>query len=190
MNGNKWNKAIKLCVALAKATSMLENIHVTISFRSTYNKLPYIMIAYDSSVDKFEKIKNLFPYLKSEGTTPEGLCYEALLSRLPENNSETNSYFINISDGEPFFMTKIDKVDIHYSDEPAAAHTRSQVKKIRNAGYNVISYFISEYNDPGSKTSNIFRKMYGDDSNFINTDSMNQILNTLNKKMLDAVDIS
>ena len=63
MGGKKWNRTIKLCVALAKATSMIDNVDLTISFRTTMGNNPYIVVAYDSKVDKFSKIKNMFKNL-------------------------------------------------------------------------------------------------------------------------------
>ena len=49
---------------------MIENLDVVVSFRSTHNSnryhrgaditLPLVLIAYDSRVDKFSKVKNMF----------------------------------------------------------------------------------------------------------------------------------
>lgn len=188
MSGSKWNRTIKLCTALAKAVSMLDNVYLTISFRSTINQNPYILIAYNSKVDKFSKIRNLFPYLRTCGTTPEGLCYEALMKYLPSYSNDTNSYFVNISDGEPFFFLNNQNVSINYSGMDAANHTRNQVKKIKSANYNVISYFVSESN-PTTDVRDRFKIMYGDDAKFINIESLNQIVGTLNKKMMESLDI-
>ena len=189
MSGTKWDWAIKLCVAIAKAATMLDNINLTISFRTTTNRHPYILVAYDSKVDKFSKIRNLFPYLSAVGTTPEGLCFEAIMKYLPVADDSTNSYFVNMSDGEPYFSTSIDNQHvIHYGNEEAAKHTQNQVKKIRNNGYNVISYFINDgYINPNSK--DMFKIMYGADANYINVENFVQIANTLNKKMMESLDI-
>lgn len=191
MIGEKWHKTVKLCVALAKAASMLNNIHITISFRSTINqKTPYILIAYDSQKDKFDKVKNLFQYLCAAGTTPEGLCFECLMKYLPKNDSQKQSYFLNISDGEPAFKTTINKIEVLYSGISAAQHTQSQVKKIKNSGYEVLSYFIEESAYLKNKTLHEnFKIMYGVDSHFIDVQSTNQIVNTLNKKFMQTLDI-
>lgn len=186
----KWSKTIKLVTAFAKAASILENIRVTISFRTTFDKMPYVVIAYDSNVDKFSKIKNLFAYLNPNGNTPEGLCYEAILKSLPKADNETECYFINFSDGEPCFHFDIktnNMFTINYSGEKAAHHTKKQVNKIRKNGYNIISYFITGvYNS--ERSSSLFRTMYGNDSNFINVNSLNQIVKTLNDKLLNSVE--
>jgi len=56
-------------VAICKATSMIQNVDVVVSIRSTHDTggrsrhsgdVPLILIAYDSRVDKFTKVKNLF----------------------------------------------------------------------------------------------------------------------------------
>ena len=188
MRGKKWNRTIKLCVALAKATSMIDNVDVTISFRTSCSYNPYIAIAYDSRVDKFSKIKNLFAYLAPVNTTPEGLCFEALMRYLPKASTNTNSYFVNISDGEPAFIYNAPGgAYFNYHGEDGCNHTRKQVNKIRESGYNVISYFVSEYENNLYRDN--FKKMYGKDSNFINVENLNQIVTTINTKMMDAIDI-
>ena len=188
MRGKKWNRTIKLCVALAKATSMIDNVDVTISFRTSCSYNPYIAIAYDSRVDKFSKIKNLFAYLAPVNTTPEGLCFEALMRYLPKASTNTNSYFVNISDGEPAFIYHTPQgAYFNYHGEEGCNHTRKQVNKIRESGYNVISYFVSEYENNLYRDN--FKKMYGKDSNFINVENLNQIVSTINSKMMDAIDI-
>jgi len=66
MSGKKWTDTMTMTVAICKATSMVDNIHVTVSFRSTKDAsgimMPYIVLAYDSKVDKFSKVKNLFGF--------------------------------------------------------------------------------------------------------------------------------
>jgi len=192
MRGKKWNRTIKLCVALAKATSMIDNVDLTISFRTTMSYNPYIVIAYNSKVDKFSKIKNLFSYLISVNTTPEGLCFEALMKFLPKADTNTNSYFVNISDGEPCFYYNDSSAGIAFSyrDKSACEHTRTQVRKIKESGYNIISYFVSDYDSFGMEVlRQNFKTMYGNDAHFINVENLNQIVKTVNCKMMDAIDI-
>ena len=54
-------------------------------------------------VDKFRKIENLWPNLYAGGTTPEGLCYEAIMKDFVPSTSNRDSYFLNFSDGMPMF---------------------------------------------------------------------------------------
>ena len=49
-------------VALCKAVDMIQNLSIQITFRTTTNNNPYIVMAYDSKIDKFSKIKQMFPY--------------------------------------------------------------------------------------------------------------------------------
>jgi len=191
MRGSKWNKTMLLCTSIAKAASMLENIRVTISFRSTMDKMPYVVMAYDSNKDKIVKIKNLFAFIHPDGLTPEGLSFEAIMKEMPEGGADMDSYFINISDGEPCFSFNGESVQtpVAYSGADAASHTRKQVNKIRSMNYRVISYFISENNTVPPQSANMFKTMYGKDGVFINVENINQIVNTLNKKMLESVDV-
>jgi hypothetical protein len=192
MRGQKWNRTIKLCVALAKATSMIDNVDLTISFRTTMSYNPYIVVAYNSKVDKFSKIKNLFSYLIPVNTTPEGLCFEALMKFLPKADNNTNSYFVNISDGEPcfYYNNTSSGIAFSYRDKSACEHTRTQVRKIKESGYNIISYFVSDYDSFGMEVlRQNFKTMYGSDSHFINVENLNQIVKTVNGKMMEAIDI-
>ena len=192
MGGPKWNRTIKLCVALAKATSMIDNVDLTISFRTTMSYNPYIVVAYNSKVDKFSKIKNLFSYLIPVNTTPEGLCFEALMKFLPKADNNTNSYFVNISDGEPcfYYNNTSSGIAFSYRDKSACEHTRTQVRKIKESGYNIISYFVSDYDSFGMELlRQNFKTMYGSDSHFINVENLNQIVKTVNGKMMEAIDI-
>jgi hypothetical protein len=183
MNGNKWNNTQTAAVAIAKAASMTENIDVVISYRGVYynrhnwsSVQPLMLIAYDSRKDKFSKIQQLFKYIQSDGTTPEGLCYEAVLNEITKTSNGTDTYLINFSDGFPGF----DNTQINYGGVAARQHTADQIKKIKKAGVNVLSYFISDWGD--GYGSDGFREMYGKDSEFIDVKSVAQLAKTLNKK--------
>src|SRR5210317_330831 len=183
MSGKKWTSTQTAAVAIAKAASMTENIDVVISYRGVYyspgnwsNVQPLMLIAYDSRKDKFSKIKQLFKYIQYDGTTPEGLCYEAILKEITKTKNGTDSYLINFSDGYPGF----DNSEISYGGTAARNHTAAQVKKMKQAGVNVLSYFVSDYD--ASYGSDGFRQMYGKDAEFIDTNNMNQLAKTLNKK--------
>lgn len=184
MRGTKWLNSIKLCTTIAKAASMLENVNVSISFRTVTHNMPYTVIGYDSTKDSFSKVKNLFGYLNPAETTPEGLAFESIMSYLPKVDGDTNGYFINISDGEPCFNFKLDDSTIvAYTGVKACIHTRKQVKKILASGYKVLSYFVSEYEIETNKIN--FKVMYGEDSRFINVHNINSIADTLNGKLLE-----
>ena len=181
MGGDKWYNTQTAAVAIAKAASMTDNMNVVISYRGIYYNSgqgcqPLMMIAYDSRKDKFQKIQNLFKYISPNGTTPEGLCFEAILKELVKTKNGTESYLINFSDGWPGFDNK----EISYNGQYAVDHTAEQVKKVRQAGVGVLSYFISDGYYGSSKS--YFEQMYGKDSEFINVDNMTQLAKTLNKK--------
>ena len=182
MNGDKWYNTQTAAVAIAKAASMTENMNVVISYRGIYYNResrqcqPLMLVAYDSRKDKFSKIQNLFKYISPSGTTPEGLCFEAILKELTKTKNGEESYLINFSDGWPGF----DNREISYSGQYAVDHTAEQVKKIRQSGVSVLSYFISDGYFGNSK--NQFEKMYGKDSEFIDVNNVTQLAKTLNKK--------
>lgn len=187
---NKWRKTMTSLVAIAKAASMINNVDVSISFRSGiyFNKNfitansenPYIVMAYDSRKDKFNKIVNLFPMLFPSGSTPEGLAFQAISEHIPAGRYDMDSYFVNLSDGEPAF-------GLGYMGEPAVNHTKKQVCKIRENGVSIISYFIESYDGANTRIDNNirqFRNMYGRDAKFIDVQNITQIAYTLNKMFL------
>lgn len=199
MSGNKWNKTMTAIVAICKATSMVNNIHTTVSFRTTQvsgqTQLPYIILAYDSNIDKFNKIRTLFPYLIPNGGTPEGLAFSAIMSLFEGiTPDEEDRYFLNLSDGEPYFVLVSSETGIvvDYSDETGISHTKSQVDKIRRRGIEILSYFIEDdYNNQkstkkvikikdDSPSRNAFRKMYGKNSKFIDVNSVVDLAKTIN----------
>jgi len=102
------------------------------------------MVVFDSRKDKLVKVRNLFPALDVDGTTPEGLCFEAIEKDLIPGNSNQDSYFINYSDGQPYYGNK----EIAYCGEIAERHTAKMVNNMRAKGINVLSYFIGgKYDD-------------------------------------------
>jgi hypothetical protein len=183
MSGNKWLNSQKATVAIAKAASMVGNLDVVISYRSTEeigNKnTPAIFIAYDSRKDKITKIQSLFKHITCPGITPEGLCFEAIQKEIVDGSGDMDSYFINFSDGEPYFENK----DIMYWGESATKHTKQQVDNMKLRGIKVLSYFIgSGY---GSSIKN-FKQMYGRDAEFIDTTQVVPLAKTLNKMFATA----
>ena len=180
MGGRKWHDTIVNAIALAKATSMISNLEMQISFRYSDNELPVIVIAYDSRKDSYQKVKSIFPFLRECGTTPEGLTFEAIQKMIIPSSTDMDSFFINISDGEPTFGNK----SIQYGGMPACEHTKREVNKIKANGIGVLSYFVSDndYYSEGSKIK--FKKMYGADARFIDINSIGEVTNTLNKMFL------
>ena len=190
MSGKKWNKAMTSAVAMIKACDMAGNIDVVVTTRTTnYNRggsgqgTPMIMVAYDSRVDKLIKVKNLFPALDVDGTTPEGLCFEAIEKDLIPGNSNQDSYFINFSDGQPYYSNS----EMHYSGDRAEKHTKKMCDGMRAKGISVLSYFISNYDlSDDDYDVQAFKRMYGKDAEFVNTTNMMDVAKTMNKKFLEV----
>ncbi len=205
MNGEKWTRTMIAVVAICKATSMIDNIHVTVSFRSTQvsneTPLPYVIIAYDSAIDKFSKIKQLFPYLIPSGGTPEGLAFDAIMNLFNSPcSTEQDRYFLNLSDGEPYYILEVPntKLIINYQNELGTSHTKSQVDKIRRNGIEILSYFIEDESHTADILSPMpvvktryqllrdnFYKMYGKDAKFIQVSEITGLAKTLNQLFLD-----
>jgi hypothetical protein len=179
MGGTKWRKTMTNVVALAKAVDMISNLEIQISFRTTSGELPYIVVAYDSRVDKFIKVKTLFQYLQPGGTTPEGLAFEGVMKQMVGSTSDVDSYFLNISDGEPYFHGR----GYSYQGYYASKHTRKMVDKIEAMGIKVLSYFVSDYSgdvDASSGSGKVFKDCYGKAASYINVTNVNEVTRTMN----------
>jgi hypothetical protein len=179
MGGTKWRKTMTNVVALAKAVDMISNLEIQISFRTTSGELPYIVVAYDSRVDKFIKVKTLFQYLQPGGTTPEGLAFEGVMKQMVGSTTDVDSYFLNISDGEPYFHGR----GYSYQGYYASKHTRKMVDKIESMGIKVLSYFVSDYSgdvDASSGSGKVFKDCYGKAASYINVTNVNEVTRTMN----------
>jgi hypothetical protein len=186
MSGQKWNKAMTSAVAMIKAADMCGNIDVVVTIRTTHasshnrsTDVPLIMVCYDSRTDKLTKVRSLFGALDVSGTTPEGLCFESIMDDLIPGTTEQDSYFINYSDGQPYYGNK----EIHYSGHTAEVHTKKMVNQMRAKGIKVLSYFIGgDYSyDSDNKA---FTNMYGADSEFVNVTNVVDVARTMNKRFL------
>ena len=190
MNGEKWENAMTSVVAICKAASMIQNVDVVVSIRTTQESgnyrsrntesYPCILLAYDSRVDKFDKVRRLFPHIGVAGTTPEGLCFEAIMDEIVPTTNDRDSYFLNFSDGMPMFSNS----DLHYYNDEAINHTKKMVNEIRSRGIKVLSYFIGGSYERES-TSVDFKTMYGSDAEFVDVTSVMSVSKTMNKKFLE-----
>ena len=191
MSGSKWTNAMTSVVAICKAASMIQNVDVVVSIRSTHevggyrnrhsSTVPLMLIAYDSRVDKFSKVKNLFPHITVSGTTPEGLCFEAVMDEIVPTSKDRDSYFLNFSDGMPMFSTN----DFTYYNDNAVSHTKKMINEMRTRGIKVLSYFIGDGEYRRDETMISFKKMYGKDSEFVDVTSVMSVSKTMNKKFLE-----
>ena len=190
MSGSKWTNAMTSVVAICKAASMIQNVDVVVSIRSTHEMggrrnrssttVPLMMIAYDSRVDKFTKVKNMFSHIGVAGTTPEGLCFESIMDEIVPTSKDRDSYFLNFSDGMPMFSNN--DIDYYYGD--ALRHTKKMVNEMRTRGIKVLSYYIGDSHYEREETMGDFKTMYGKDAEFVDVTSVMSISKTMNKKFL------
>ena len=187
MVGDKWRKTITAATAICKAASMINNLKVSVSIRATSrgNSLPYIAMVYDSTKDSFAKVRNMFPYLVANGSTPEGLCFEAIMDMLRDKEENEDCYFVNFSDGEPCYSYHKNNTYINYSYQNGANHTRKQVNEIRKKGYTVLSYYIGNRNE-NAQSQPHFKMMYGQDARYIDVTNIVSVAKTLNDMFLSS----
>ena len=180
MNGEKWRNTMVNVVAMCKAVDMIPNLQVQVTFRCTQNEKPYIVMAYDSKTEKFSKVKQMFGGLRPNGTTPEGLCFEAIMKSFIPINNDMDSYFLNLSDGQPYYGGR----GFYYSGDSAERHTGKMVKMIESMGIKTLSYFVSDYG-ASSYEKRSFQTMYGKGAKFVDVTNLNQITKTMNQLFLE-----
>jgi hypothetical protein len=187
MSGIKWDQSMKTAVAIAKAASMVASMHVVISVRGTMgnygNQTPLMWVAYDSRKDKFEQFRHNAYALRASGSTPEGLCFQAVMKEIIASANGKEMYFINISDGEPGYSDN----NMQYGGDYANRHTKAQVDKMRANGIKVLSYFVSDSDYGMDRSRQRFREMYGKDAEMIDINNLTQLSMSLNKLFIRNV---
>jgi len=192
MSGSKLKKTITSVVAIVKACEMARNLNVQVSIRSTDSgrggkSLPYICLIHDSRRDSFKQFAKYMSILDCSNTTPEGLCFEAIQKYLIPTDNSVDSYFLNFSDGQPCYNISSKTDCISYNGISAAEHTNKQVKKMRDSGINVLSYFITERSDDRFESSNdwdIFKKSYDKSAKHVNVENVMQVAKSMNELFL------
>ncbi len=192
MGGQKWGKALTVATALSYLADKVPDINVVVMARGG-SDIPTVAVLHDSRKQKFVVARQILELTTACGSTPEALCYEATLNLILDKEKKSDVYFINFSDGEPIFSIKNHSGDDNYyagySGELAINHCRQMMNLYREAGIRILSYFITE-RDAIDHTSSYgsaatFRKMYGQDAEFVNVQNVTMVLKTLQKLLSD-----
>jgi hypothetical protein len=179
MQGKAWHSAMKTAIAIAKAATMTSSMEVVISVRGSVGNDPLMWTIYDSRTMKLAAVKDRLYAVRADGSTPEGLCFEAILKDIVKDARGKDAYFINLSDGEPGFGSN----KYSYSGNVALLHTRNQVNKLRAESINVVSFFITDREDNTWSQYSLkkFQTMYGKDAENINVSSLTHLAKSLNQ---------
>jgi hypothetical protein len=182
MMGEKFRQAMTLAVAIAYAAEKNRKMNCTIAVRDGGSSHAHLAIIYDSKRHKFQRVRDVVPYLSAAGGTPEALCFEAVKEEILKTSKGAKKYFINLSDGEPGHGFEWKGRHYSYGGESAYKHTRRMMQEFRANGIQVMSYYIGH-----SKQEHAgFRKMYGQDAHFIDPANVTSIARTLNKIMVNG----
>lgn len=179
MSGPKWNASMKTAIAIAQAASMVQSLDCVISVRGSVGDTPLMWVVYDSRKDSMATVREKFYAIQSTGSTPEGLCFEAIMSDLIKDSRNRDMYFINISDGAPMFSAHKKGFRFNYRGSTALQHTATQVNNMRKANIAVTSFFVSE-NGEDRYSAPAFKAMYGKDAQFIDVNNLNQLAKSIN----------
>ena len=195
MQGSKFDSAMEFAAMFATASKYIKNIHLVISLRSTFDgsgksgwsrwatqNTPYLMYIFDSKKHNIQHIRNTFPKAKANNLTPEGLCFDGIMKDTIQKSANTEAYFINICDGEPYMKYSSDNGSFDYQGDQARAHSRKQMQRMEQNGIKFITYFIGGRHDFES-----VEKCYGNNSVHLQrADEIGVITKTMNKRLLAA----
>jgi hypothetical protein len=193
MRGSKFDAAMEFAAMFATASKYIKNIHLVISMRSTFDgsgrnswssragqNIPYLMYIFDSKKHNIQYIRTMFPKIRSNNLTPEGLCFDGIMKDTIQKSANTEAYFINICDGEPYMNYVSSSGQFIYSGPQAQNHSKKQMQRMEQNGVKFITYFI------GSKYDfEAVEKCYGKNAVLLQrADEIGKITQSMNKKLL------
>lgn len=190
MRGTRWDNTAKMCMAICKAATYVQNLDVQVSIRVTGdNHTPAAMVVYDSRKNPLKQLIDTLLMFEPGGFTPEGLCFEAMKLKglfIP-GTKEQDSFLLNLSDGEPSGCKG-------YDGDKAWQHTKNIVRELETKlGMGIIGFFMHSHTDkaPGwaltnSASGRIFTGMYGAKNSFdVSAEDALSIARAMNKKFLE-----
>jgi hypothetical protein len=195
MQGSKFDSAMEFAAMFATASKYIKNIHLVISMRSTFDgtgkntwsrfntqNVPYLMYIFDSKKHSIQHIRNTFPKLRANNLTPEGLCFDGIMKDTIQKSSNTEAYFINICDGEPYMIYSAGNGSFDYQGDKARQHSKKQMQRMEQNGIKFITYFIGSRHDFDS-----VEKCYGKNAVHLQrADEIGVITKTMNKRLLSV----
>ena len=193
MQGSKFDSAMEFAAMFATASKYIKNIHLVISLRSTFDgsgktgwsrhnlqNIPYLMYIFDSKKHNIQHVRSLFPKVSANNLTPEGLCFDGIMKDTIQKSANTEAYFINICDGEPYMNYSSGNGSFEYGGAKAQAHSKKQMQRMEQNGVKFITYFIGSRHDFAA-----VEKCYGKNSVLLQrADEIGVITKTMNKKLL------
>ena len=197
MGDGKFDESVKLAAMFATASKLIRNLRVVVTARSTINtnyygnagkkndmnETPYMVYLFDSKLDGISDIRRIFPRLYSTNTTPEGLTFEAIMNDIYKESTNTDAFFINLCDGQPYMSKEIHKGSMfRYTGKAAQDHSRRQVDRMRSHGINVLTYFIG-----GNRDFQDVLDCYKTNCHHLkNAEELNKVVQSMNAELLSA----
>jgi hypothetical protein len=189
----KLDSAMEFAAMFATASKYIKNIHLVISLRSTFDgsgknswsrsnkqNVPYLMYIFDSKKHNIQYVRSLFPKVSANNLTPEGLCFDGIMKDTIQKSANTEAYFINICDGEPYMNYQSSNGSFEYGGAKAQAHSKKQMQRMEQNGVKFITYFIGSRHDFAA-----VEKCYGKNAVLLQrADEIGVITKTMNKKLL------
>ena len=173
MSGERWHNAISAAVSLMVAFQHIDNVNLTVNVRYSEYENPAIVTVYEDGMNVNTALNDL-KRLDAGGSTPEALCFDSQIDHIINTaGSVEDAYFINFSDGEPYFTSN----EVHYSGNTAIEHTQRLMRLFDREKINVMSYFIGN-------GSSEFERMYGTNAKIIDVQNIPELARSINKSIV------
>ena len=98
--------------------------------------------------------------------------------------------FLNSSNNFTIFFSLVylsffSNNSFYYGGDKALNHTKNEIDKFRKVGIEVLSFFVADSSSYGRESNMVdFKRMYGNDSSFIDPTNLISLAKVLNKKFL------
>lgn len=190
MNGDRYENSLELASCLASASMLIKNLHVVVTLRGTTGGegLPFLCYIFDSKKHNFSQIRDVFPYTHAGGSTPEGLCFEAIEKEIKRDALNNDSYFINLCDGAPACSIRTtnsygQSVWGNYAGATAYRHCRAQMLKMEKHGVTYLTYFFGR-----EEYGREVKECYANRVVFLDSPSqIEMVATTINSKLIETL---
>lgn len=184
MTGIKWDDSVKFCIGMMYAATVVKNIDVSVSIRSSVstrftnkNLFPMTIITFDPSCHSFKASAMCLSKLRPTYTTPESLCYPSALDYIKSRKSKDN-YFITLTDGMPDFSG--------FDTNDMIEHAKKQMQDMKLSNIKALAYFLTESTSPSPMELNAFNRSYGSAGHILRIEDINSISKTMNKFLVKS----
>ena len=189
MYGTKWEQSVVLATGLAYAAKKINNFNIVVNLRYGLDSI-WSVNMFDSRTEPFSHFERWMKKFVPSSTTPESIVYEIEEKFVEQlKTKDNNVYFITMTDGGPNYtpagVSRTYYAPSGFGSDTAHRHCRQVLKRFREIGVEVLSYYIGSngiYNR--EYEINAFKKSYGKDGVFVPVENFSMVSKSLNDLLI------